>query len=125
MPSRLSAPVTVPRWPAVEQRLWPASPELREAFAVVTARSFGRPSVTAECGAPFLEVGGRLVVSEPPPKDEHGAPRWPESPLLELSLTPRQAARFDRFGYQILGKVAESEQRYPRPVGVPSRRPLF
>ena len=28
--------------------------------------SFGPPAVTAECGAPFLAVGGRLVVSEPP-----------------------------------------------------------
>jgi 16S rRNA (guanine527-N7)-methyltransferase len=38
----------------------------RATFDLVVARSFGRPAVTAECGAPFLRVGGRLVVSEPP-----------------------------------------------------------
>ena len=42
---------------------------LRGAFDLVTARSFGPPAVTAECGAPFLSVGGRLVVSEPPAED--------------------------------------------------------
>jgi len=38
----------------------------RAHYDVVVARSFARPSVTAECGAPFLKVGGLLVVSEPP-----------------------------------------------------------
>jgi 16S rRNA (guanine527-N7)-methyltransferase len=41
-------------------------PELRQRQSVVVARSFGRPGVTAECAAPFLDVGGALVVSEPP-----------------------------------------------------------
>ncbi|HWD52570.1 MAG TPA: RsmG family class I SAM-dependent methyltransferase, partial [Acidimicrobiales bacterium] len=41
-------------------------PSLRGRFDLVTARSFGSPAVTAECAAPFLEVGGILVVSEPP-----------------------------------------------------------
>lgn len=100
--------------------------KLREGFVVVTARSFGRPSVTAECGAPFLEAGGRLIVSEPPPAESGFAEtRWPASPLEELSLAPLYSARFDRFGYQILGKVARSKDRYPRRVGVPTRRPLF
>jgi 16S rRNA (guanine527-N7)-methyltransferase len=41
-------------------------PEWRQRQSVVVARSFGRPGVTAECAAPFLDVGGALVVSEPP-----------------------------------------------------------
>lgn len=40
----------------------------RGGFDGVLARSFGRPAVAAECGAPFLRVGGWLVVSEPPPE---------------------------------------------------------
>ncbi|MBN2621748.1 MAG: class I SAM-dependent methyltransferase [Acidimicrobiales bacterium] len=44
-------------------------PELRGAFDAVVARGFGPPAVTAECGAPFLVVGGHLVVSEPPGDD--------------------------------------------------------
>ncbi|MHB8220181.1 MAG: 16S rRNA (guanine(527)-N(7))-methyltransferase RsmG [Acidimicrobiales bacterium] len=43
----------------------------RGCYDVVVARSFARPSVTAECGAPFLKVGGMLVVSEPP-SDQRG-----------------------------------------------------
>jgi 16S rRNA (guanine527-N7)-methyltransferase len=35
----------------------------RGGFAAVVARSFGPPAVTAECAAPLLRVGGRLVVS--------------------------------------------------------------
>jgi 16S rRNA (guanine527-N7)-methyltransferase len=40
--------------------------DLRGGFDVVVARGFGPPAATAECGAPFLVVGGRLIVSEPP-----------------------------------------------------------
>ena len=35
-------------------------PDLRATFDAVTARSFGPPAVTAECGAPFLTAGGVL-----------------------------------------------------------------
>ena len=48
-------------------------PELRGTFDVVTARGFGPPPVVAECAAPLLRVGGRLVVSEPPGSD---GSRW-------------------------------------------------
>ena len=40
--------------------------EYRGSFDLVTARSFGPPTVTAECGAPLLRTGGLMVVSEPP-----------------------------------------------------------
>jgi 16S rRNA (guanine527-N7)-methyltransferase len=43
--------------------------DLRAGLDLVVARGFGPPSVTAECGAPFLRLGGRLVVSEPPVDD--------------------------------------------------------
>ncbi len=41
-------------------------PALRTGQTLVVSRSFGPPGTTAECGAPFLEVGGFLVVSDPP-----------------------------------------------------------
>jgi 16S rRNA (guanine527-N7)-methyltransferase len=44
-------------------------PEMRGGFDLVVARAFASPSVTSECAAPFLRVGGVLVVSEPPPSD--------------------------------------------------------
>lgn len=96
-------------------------PRWRGKADVVLARSFGPPAVTAECGAPLLCVGGRLVVSEPPDPED----RWPEGPLETLGL--RAAARleqaFSRF--QILRQDTPCPERFPRRVGVPAKRPLF
>jgi 16S rRNA (guanine527-N7)-methyltransferase len=93
-------------------------------FEVVTARSFGPPAVTVECGAPLLGVGGVMVVSEPPGEGDER--RWPEAGLAQVGLTRSSRVRFeDRFGYQVLVKTGETPGRYPRRVGIPSKRPLF
>jgi 16S rRNA (guanine527-N7)-methyltransferase len=95
----------------------------RQQFDLVTARSFGSPAVTAECGAPLLAMGGVLAVSEPPGED---ADRWPADGLVKVGLTRSSAARFEsRFNYQILRKSGPTGDRYPRRVGIPSKRPLF
>lgn len=88
---------------------------------MVVARSFGPPAVTAECAAPLLEVGGRLVVSEPPEAGE----RWPAGPLRQLGLRPagRLEQAFSRF--QVLRQEELCPDRFPRRVGVPAKRPLF
>jgi 16S rRNA (guanine527-N7)-methyltransferase len=97
---------------------------LRTRFELVSARSFGPPAVTAECGAPFLSVAGLVVASEPP-DDEDGS-RWPVEGLAQLGLSPGDALRFDdRFGYQVLVKTGPTPERFPRRVGVPTKRPLF
>ena len=100
------------------------SNECREQFAAVTSRSFGLPAATAECGASFLAVGGSMVVSEPP--DPGSGDRWPEAGLAMLGLVPRTVPRpKGRFGYQLLRKVEPLDDRYPRRVGIPVKRPLF
>jgi 16S rRNA (guanine527-N7)-methyltransferase len=100
-------------------------PGLREAFEVVTARSFGPPAVTAECGGAFLRPGGLLVVSEPPGSGE-ADDRWPAEGLAELGLARPRLVRFaDRFSYRVLEKTGLLGERYPRRTGVPARRPLF
>lgn len=94
--------------------------DLRAAFDLVTARSFGPPAVTAECAAPFLRVGGHLLVSEPP----DGVDRWPTGGLARLGLAlvalgtgpPRMAS---------LEQIAACPDTYPRAVGRPTKRPLF
>ncbi len=97
---------------------------LRESFDLVTARSFGPPAVTAECGAQYLSVDGLMVASEPP-LDQAGS-RWPVGGLGQLGLSPGEALRFDRrFGYQVLVKTGPTPERFPRRVGVPTKRPLF
>jgi len=98
--------------------------QYRERFEAVTARSFGTPGVTVECGAPLVVVGGVMVVSEPP--EESAEHRWSVEGLAQVGLTLGARARFDdRFGYQVLVKSAASPFRYPRRVGIPAKRPLF
>jgi 16S rRNA (guanine527-N7)-methyltransferase len=99
---------------------------LRGTFDGVTARSFGRPPVVAECAAPLLKVGGWLLVSEPPPPSEGGSAgvRWPEAPLRQLGLVPQEEIR-EEFRYQVLRQVEPCPERFPRRVGVPAKRPLF
>jgi 16S rRNA (guanine527-N7)-methyltransferase len=98
--------------------------DLRELFDAVTSRSFGPPAATAECGSPFLAVGGSMVVSEPPDTDLRE--RWPTPDLAQLGLAPVATLRpVERFGYQVLTKVEALDSRYPRRVGVPVKRPLF
>jgi 16S rRNA (guanine527-N7)-methyltransferase len=98
--------------------------ELRERAELVVARSFGAPATTAECASPLVAVGGRVVVSEPPA--EGIADRWDPEGLAQLGLERSGSHRYrDRFGYQVLLKVGLCEDRYPRRVGVPAKRPLF
>ena len=98
--------------------------DLREGFNVVTSRSFGAPAATAECGSGFLEVGGLMVVSEPP--DTSTDERWPAAGLATLGLTPVGMVRpMAKYGYHLLRKTEHLEGRFPRRVGVPSKRPAF
>jgi 16S rRNA (guanine527-N7)-methyltransferase len=101
-------------------------PSWRGQFAGVLARSFGPPATLAECAAPFLEVGGWLIVSEPPSDDgpAHERVRWPEGALGEFGLTPETVVA-EEFTYQLLRQRAECPERFPRRNGMPAKRPLF
>ena len=98
--------------------------DLRERADLVVARSFGAPGTTAECASPLLAVGGRAVISEPPGGQDPG--RWVPEGLAQLGLEASSRHRYlDRFGYQVLVKVEACDERYPRRVGIPAKRPLF
>jgi 16S rRNA (guanine527-N7)-methyltransferase len=94
--------------------------ELRGTAAAVISRSFGPPAATAECAAPLLVVGGRLIVSEPPDARD----RWPAEGVELLGLatvgpptgTPK---------VQVLELRRPCPDSYPRRDGVPAKRPLF
>lgn len=96
-------------------------PECRGRFDLVVARSFGPPPVVAECGAGFLEVGGRLAVSEPP--DVRGTPRraWLPDGLARLGLDPPVNVG----GVAVMVQARPCPAQFPRRVGVPAKRPLF
>ncbi len=95
--------------------------ELRGSVDAVVARSFGAPAPTAECAAPFLRIGGILVVSEPPTP---AADRWPDAGLAEVGLArgPRSASSPVM---QTLRQVALCPAPLPRRDGQPAKRPLF
>ena len=93
---------------------------LEALFPLVTSRSFGPPAVTAECAARFLVVGGLLVVSEPPEREE----RWSGKGLRELGLVD-EGDFVHGLKFRILRKDAETPPQFPRRSGIPAKRPLF
>ncbi len=103
------------------------SEDLRGAFSLVVARSFGSPPVTVECAAPFLRQGGILIVSEPPVSssvDDGAGARWPEKGLASVGLE-RLSVWHGAFGYQLMRQETPCPDRFPRRVGVPAKRPLY
>jgi 16S rRNA (guanine527-N7)-methyltransferase len=95
--------------------------ELRGTQDLVTARSFAPPAVTAECGAPLLQVGGRLIVSEPPV----ATGRWDDEGLALLGLGPAAVAVHRDAHFAVVRKERPIDERYPRRVGIPTKRPQF
>lgn len=94
----------------------------RGCSGVVVARGFGRPAVVAECAAPLLATFGRAVVSEPP----GGAPeRWSENGLRPLGMVLGPRVQAAGASFQVLEQRVACPERYPRRVGVPTKRPLF
>lgn len=100
-------------------------PAVRSTADVVTARGFGAPAVTAECAAGLLAVDGLLVVSEPPAGAAAGGERWPSDGLARLGLGPAEHVEAAERSFVRITKVGATEERWPRRVGVPSRRPLW
>jgi 16S rRNA (guanine527-N7)-methyltransferase len=99
--------------------------DLRESFDAVVARSFGSPAVTAECAVGFVRAGGRLVVSEPPRDEERdAAERWPQSGLEQLGLAPAAPGGESGASFVLMEKT-RPDDRWPRRVGVPAKRPLW
>ncbi len=95
--------------------------DLRAGFDFAVARSFAAPAVTAECGSPFLEVGGVLVVAEPP----GGSPqRWDPAGVAQLGME-LAATSGSPTAHQVLRQVIPCPAKYPRRVGIPAKRPLF
>jgi 16S rRNA (guanine527-N7)-methyltransferase len=117
-------------------------PLYRGTFDGVVVRSFGPPSVVAECAAPLLRLGGWLIVSEPPQEAQEGseggvspvtgpegdaaqdASRWPAGGLAEFGLENIETVR-NEFGYQVMRQARWCPEKYPRRNGVPAKKPLF
>lgn len=94
----------------------------RGRYALVTARGYGPPAVTAECAAAFLAPGGRLVVSEPPEEIDG---RWPADGLAALGLTVAGVMKVAGYRFIGLQRTGPCPESVPRRVGVPAKRPLW
>lgn len=100
-------------------------PRWRGRFPLVVSRSFAAPPVTAECAAPLLTTGGRLVVSEPPVAEAVEV-RWPAAGVATVGLRLEQrATAAGGAGYAVLVQAAVCPDTYPRREGVPAKRPLW
>jgi 16S rRNA (guanine527-N7)-methyltransferase len=97
-------------------------PDHRGRYGLVVARGFAPPAVAAECAAALLEIGGHLVVSEPP--GSRGE-RWPDEPLAGLGMCWRGIVRGSGATLATLEQVHPAPDRFPRRTGVPAKRPLF
>lgn len=94
------------------------APAHREQYGTVTARSFGPPASTAEAAAAFLQVGGVVVIAEPP----DGGQRWHEAGLARVAL---RCSAGSHPGVVVLEKYAELAVEFPRELAVQRRSPLF
>ncbi len=97
-------------------------PAHRGGYDLVVSRSFGPPAVTAECAAPFLCPGGRLVVSEPP---TGSTGRWPEDGLALVGLRAEGPVVHGPVHLMVLVRTDDPIERLPRRSGLPAKRPLF
>jgi 16S rRNA (guanine527-N7)-methyltransferase len=94
----------------------------RAAYDVVTARSFGPPAITAECGRGFLVAGGLLLVAEPPDDPE----RWPAAGLRSLDLEDSGAVTAGGATVRRLRAVSQTPPaQVPRRAAAVRRRPAF
>ncbi|MEO6469415.1 MAG: RsmG family class I SAM-dependent methyltransferase [Acidimicrobiia bacterium] len=94
----------------------------RERYPLVLARAFGPPATVAECGAPLVQLGGLLSISEPPDSSEE---RWPAAACRSLGLDAATGIVRDGASFVILSKTSESPALFPRPRPLPWKSPLW
>jgi 16S rRNA (guanine527-N7)-methyltransferase len=104
-------------------------PSQRGSFSRVVARLFGGPAVTAECGSPFLRVGGMMLVSDPPAQAaianrDVAKDRWDAAGLAVLGLRRTQTIT-SPYHFTLMVQESLCPERFPRRTGIPTKRPLF
>ena len=85
----------------------------RESFDVVVARAFGPSSLTAECAAGLVRVGGVFIVSEPPVDGGEEA-RWDSSGLQSLGFGAARSVERDATRFAVFEKIAMTPPKAPR-----------
>jgi len=98
---------------ATEAQYVGRDPQYREQFDVVVARSFGPPSLTAECAAGVVRLNGWFVVSEPPEAKADGE-RWDTAGLAALGFSQPVRRAVDDARFVAFQKTSHTPDRVPR-----------
>jgi 16S rRNA (guanine527-N7)-methyltransferase len=98
-------------------------PQLREQFMTGTARAVSSASAVAELLLPFLAVGGTAVLQRGGMDERERHALTDASLMLGGEVTEERALDGDR-RIVLIRKVTPTNQRFPRRVGIPEKRPL-
>jgi 16S rRNA (guanine527-N7)-methyltransferase len=102
-------------------------PAHRGRYDVATARAVAELRVLAEYGLPLLRVGGRLLAPKGAAAREEVQAAAPALAALGgelVGVQPVALPGFDDRQIVVIRKSAPTAERFPRPAGVPARRPL-
>lgn len=93
----------------------------REAYSLITARSFAAPPVAAENAAGLVSVGGRAIISSSP----DGESAWDRQVLASIGFGSSKFVKVAGRHFMCLTKTGPCPANYPRRAGQPARRPLW
>lgn len=99
----------------------------RAAHEIVTARAVAELRVLVEYGLPLLNVGGRMLAPKGAGAHEEAAAAARAIALLGgrlVAVEPVVLPGVEPRAVVVIDKVALTDPRFPRPVGVPARKPL-
>lgn len=99
----------------------------RERHDLVTARAVAELRVLVEYGLPLLRVGGRMLAPKGAGAFEEAAAAANAIALLGgelVGVEPVSLPGLEARAVVVIDKVAPSDQRFPRQVGTPARKPL-
>ncbi len=101
--------------------------EGRNSYDFVFARALGKLPVALELAAPFVRVGGSLIVPHGTSWNlevKRSAKALSELRLILKEPIPYSIGRGVNFVSLLFEKIGSTPDIYPRAVGIPSKRPL-
>lgn len=97
--------------------------ELREQFEFATARAVSGASTVLELVAPFLRVGGLVVMQRGKMEDRERNALADAAPMLGAQIAEEILLDGER-RIVLIRKTGSTPERFPRRIGVPEKRPL-
>ena len=96
--------------------------KFREKFDIAVSRAVADLSVLSEYCLPFVKVGGLFIAPKGPDIDEELASSTGAIAMLGGRI--KDTLKVDSGHLIVIEKVKPSPRDYPRPAGIPSKRPI-